>query len=375
MYKMTSKQMFFIILGLVIVSQKTYPTIYIRNGGKDSWIATIIASIIILLYFILSIKVFKKSNCYDLYDIYCSSFGKILGNTFHIFYIISLILTLVECAGVESSAIHTNLLLETPIWYILIFMTVPAIYIVKKGTKSILSTTIIGIILMILAGINLAILTSTYKHITFILPMFQNVFTLGFWLCTLQILGLYAHVTLAYPYLEYVAKKDKLLKHGVLTMLFLIQMQIVSTLGVLMTFRVDRLNNLSYPKLTQTQLVSFLRFLESGELFVMLQTIGGWYVKYVLVLALTLKALKKIKIDGKYTIYIITLFIFAFTNYIADDLLLFFKYLNLYTYVSLINFFIIPLLAIIIFNFKNNRENKKKKAKSNSSQNSVNNQS
>ncbi|WP_315117872.1 endospore germination permease [uncultured Clostridium sp.] len=373
MYKINSKQLGFIILGLIIVSQKTYPTVYIKNGGKDSWIATIIASIIILLYFIFSIKVFKKSNCYDLYHIYCSSFGKILGNIFHVFYIISLLLTLIECAGVESSAMHTNLLLETPIWYLLIFLLFPAIYIVKKGPRSVLATTIIGIILMILAGINLAILTSTYKHITFILPMFQNVFTWNFLLCILQILGLYAHITLVYPYLNDVVKKDKLLRHGTLALLFVIQMEVISTLGVLMTFQIDRLKNLSYPKLTQTQLISYWRFIESGELFVMLQTIGGWYVKYVIVLALILKALKEIKIDGKYTVYIITILVFAFTNYIADDLLLFFNYLNIYTYISLINFFIIPLIAIIIFNFKNNRQNKKKKARNNNSQNSVNN--
>ncbi|QUH18799.1 hypothetical protein [Alkaliphilus sp. B6464] len=36
-----------------------------------------------------------------------------------------------------------------------------------------------------------------------------------------------------------------------------------------------------YPKLRQAQQVSYMRFLEFGELYVMLQIVDGWILKYV----------------------------------------------------------------------------------------------
>ncbi|GAA0717428.1 endospore germination permease [Clostridium malenominatum] len=362
MEKITSKQLGFIIAALTIVSLKTYPTIYIVNGERDTWIAMIIASAIILLYLILSLKFFKNVGTYDLYTIYIKSFGKIIGTILYALYIFSLMTTLIECAGIESSSMHTNLLLETPIWYLLIFLTLPAIYVVKKGLRSIISVTLIGIILMTMAGINLGILTSTYKHSYYVFPVFQKVFSLDFLICIGKILGLYAHLTLAFPYIEHIEDKSKLLKHSIIGMIFVIQMQIVSVLGMLSTFQIERLKRLVYPKLTQTQLVSYWRFLESGEFFVMLQTIGGWYVKYILILNITLAALQKIKVRSKYNIYIITLIIFGLTNYIADDLLFFFEYLNLFSFNSLINFLIIPIIAMIIFKFKNKKKPLQKRA-------------
>ncbi|WP_236912817.1 hypothetical protein [Clostridium sp. Cult1] len=51
----------FLILATSIVSLKTYPTIFIADGGRDSWIAMIIASIIAFLFFYLSNKsLYKK---------------------------------------------------------------------------------------------------------------------------------------------------------------------------------------------------------------------------------------------------------------------------------------------------------------------------
>lgn len=353
MNKITSRQFIFIIIAFTVVSLKTYPTIYIYNGGRDSWIAMIISSAIILMYFIFALKVFQKTNCYDLYYMYCNALGKILGNILYTFFILSLFLTLVECAGVESSAMHTNLLLESPIWYLLIFLVFPAIYCVKKGTRSIVSLTIIGMILMTLAGINLVILTSTYKHYKNLLPIFENGITSGFLISIVKILGLYGHITICFLYMEYIEKKDKLLKYSLIGFLFVIQMQIVSVIGILATFQLERALRFPYPKLLQTQLVSYWRFIESGEFFVMLQTVGGWYVKYILVLHLVIKCLTNINLKNKYLIYIISVLTFLITYYVAENLLVFLKFLNIYSYISFANFLMVPFMVIAIFYFKN----------------------
>jgi len=60
MDKFSSRHFLAIILAVSIVSLKTYPTIYIQNGMRDSWIAMIIASVIILFFFMSLINICKK---------------------------------------------------------------------------------------------------------------------------------------------------------------------------------------------------------------------------------------------------------------------------------------------------------------------------
>ena len=58
--KFNARHLGFIILGVSIVSLKTYPSLMTRNGGRDSWITLIIASIIIFLYAWFMLSSFKK---------------------------------------------------------------------------------------------------------------------------------------------------------------------------------------------------------------------------------------------------------------------------------------------------------------------------
>ncbi|RXM71565.1 hypothetical protein [Clostridium tetani] len=70
MDNINAKHLFFIISAITIVSLKTYPTIFIRNAGRDSWIVVIIASLIILFSFIFMLKTSLKTNTFDFYNIY-----------------------------------------------------------------------------------------------------------------------------------------------------------------------------------------------------------------------------------------------------------------------------------------------------------------
>ncbi|WP_125154045.1 endospore germination permease [Clostridium rectalis] len=352
MKKLTSKQFVFIIWAVTIVSLKTYPTIFIHDGKRDTWLIVILASIIIFLYFIFTIKVFRKTKCYDLYTIYCKSVGKIAGNILYGFFLFTLFLTLIECSGIESSSMHTNLLLETPIWYLVLFFTIPAIFSVKNGDNSILITTIIGLVLMIIAGINLGILTAKYKNYKYLFPILENGINKSSLTCLLKVLGLYSHITICFVYIKSITNKNKLLKSGIWALLFVIQMEIVSTIGVLTTFQLERAENLIYPKLIQTQLISYWRFLESGEFFVMLQTLGGWYIKYIIIFDILIKSLKSFNIKNKYLIYILTIPVIIITIYIANNLFRFMLYLNIYSYICLINFLIVPFILFVIFFIK-----------------------
>lgn len=355
MDRFSPKHFLFLILATAIVSLKTYPTIFIRDVGRDSWVGMIAASMIIFVFFTYIISIWKKHNNYSLTKIYETALGKKLGKLFIYMFIFSLFVTLVESAAAESNSMHTNMLNETPQWYLLIFFIGPALYTVRKDLVAVISVTIIGIVLIMIAGINLGILTAKYKKFQLLFPIFQNGITSGFFISTTKMLGLYGCVSISLPYLSKIFDSKKMIKYTIIGLIILIQMQIVSVTGLIMTFGPQRVDVMNYPKLLQTQLVSYMRFLEFGELYVMLQILGGWLLKYLITFYGLLILLRELNIKRKaviYLSYILSVLVFIFSYALSNNLFILFDFFNVYSYFCLINFVIIPLFVFILFNKK-----------------------
>ncbi|MBU3113623.1 GerAB/ArcD/ProY family transporter [Clostridium lacusfryxellense] len=352
MDKLSTKHLIFIIWGTSIVSMKTYPNIFIINGGRDSWISVIIASILMFLYFTYILYVCKKNNCYNMDEIYHRALGKTIGDIFLILFIITLIVTLIESSSVEANSINVAMLQETPPWFLLLFILIPAIYITKKGTRAITIIIVIGLSFIMVAGIILAVLTAKYKKLDYLLPIMANGITYPFILSVIKALGCYSGIGICIPFLSRVSSKSKITKYSIIALLIVIQMEIFANIGVLTTFSLVRLLGINYPKLIQTQLISYFSFVEGGEFFVMLQMVGGWFIKYMLTLNAILILLKKLSYFNKYWIYIITLFVFIFSYFISDQVLVIYKFLNLYVYFSVIGFILIPTIIFSIFHYK-----------------------
>lgn len=60
MNTLSSKHLFFVILGVALVSLETYPSIYVNLGGRDSWIAMIAASFIFFFLCFICYEWHKK---------------------------------------------------------------------------------------------------------------------------------------------------------------------------------------------------------------------------------------------------------------------------------------------------------------------------
>lgn len=352
MDKFNSKHIIFLILGTSVVSLKTYPLVFMRPGGRDSWIAIIITSILITAYFLYIVAVCKKTNTYNLHEIFCGALGKVFGTTLLLVYMLTMFITLVESSAVEANSMHTNMLLNTPPWFFLIFFIIPAIYTLKKGKVAVISVTCIGIVLIIIAGINLAILTAKYKNPSYLFPVFKDGITTGFLLSIVKSLGLYACIAIVFPFLSEIKERKKLLPHSFIGLIILIQMEIISITGIIMTFGINRGNLLSYPKLIQTQRVSLLDFLDAGELFVMLQIVGGWFIKYIVTFFALTKLLKDMNFRNKYVHFIISVFVYMAAYLFSKNLFILFDFLNYYTYIALIGFMVIPLCVFAIFHLK-----------------------
>ena len=353
MDKFNTKHIMFIIFGVSIVSLKTYPEIYMNSGGRDSWIAVIASSIIILLFSIYTMSICYKNKCYDIKKLYCDSIGNFFGNIFLFFLLMTIFLVMIESLSIEANSMHTNMMLETPVWFLMLFFSVPALYTLKKGKAAIMSISIVGLLFIFLAGINLGILTIKYKHFKYLFPLFENGLTLNFLFSILKSLGLYGSFYIVFIFLDSLDKDTSLKKYVLIAIIIVIQMEIVSSIGVISTFEIKHAKTMWYPKLLQTQLVNYFGFLESGELYVMLQIIGGWYIKYILSFYAFLNLLKKLAPNFNISPVVITVFVFLISFLLANNNFLLFKWLNYFSYMSLINFIIIPFIMFTIYGIKN----------------------
>lgn len=363
MNKISSKQFIFIILGTAIVGFKTYPNLVIRFGKRDSWIATIIACILILFLTIYILHICNKTNTYNIYNIYTKALGK-RGSTIALFFFgLTLFLTLIESSSVESSAIHESLFIETPKWYILIFFILASLYSISTGLNAIIILCIVGLTLIMLAGFNLGIMTLKFKQNKFLFPILENGFDLNLLIAILKSMGFLGSIYIFLPFLVHIDDKGKknLIKSCIIGLLIVIQMHIVSITGVITTFGPERALTIWYPKLMQTQLVGYFGFLESGEFFVMIQMVGGWFLKYILTFYAFLSVLKEFNLKNKYNSIIVSILIYISSVLLCKNSFHLLKFLIYYNYSCLINFVIIPFIVFTIFIIKHNLNGKHSK--------------
>lgn len=352
MSKISSKHFVLFMIGASVISAKTYLSIFIDIGGRDTWLSSLIASILFILFLNYIIHIFKISKSFDITQIFKCSLPKIL----YIFYIILFILTLflnaLECASVEANIMHSTLFINTPIWYCLIFFLLPSLFIFNKKIRTLLIFTLVSVFTLIINGILILILTQSYKDINNLLPVLGNGFSSGFIISIFLILGSFSTVMVAIPFLKYIDNHTKLRKHSLFASFIIMAFIVTSFVSAITAFGPLRSANIFYPEFILCQRMKLAGFLEFGELFFIIQSVMGFLVKYVLssysIIIICERYIKHRKIFiGVYTFII---FVFAnflgLNNYLLQDSL---KYLQI---INLIVFLIVPLLLFILYHIR-----------------------
>jgi spore germination protein (amino acid permease) len=347
-----AKHLMYLISALTIVSVKTYPGLFIRPAGRDTWLAVALATLLITAYAAYLIWICGTKNCYSLSRIYRVALGEIFGNVMLAVFVLSAALNLVECAAVEPSAMHTHFLMHTPQMGFALLMLLVGWFVATRSCQAVVIVAVIGIAGVALSGMNLYYFVAKYKNYDYLFPVMENGFTKEFALTVVKLLGAYGSVVMVLPYISRVADKEKLLKYTVLGMLFVAQNQIVCMMGSIATFSLPWLKSMVYPKLLQTQLVSHFDFMEAGELFVMYQVVGGWVLKYILCLYAARVVAGSFGVKKRYLCGVMSVFVFFAAQYFAQNLFQLFDVLNYYLYLSLIGQIIVPLLVFTVFLFR-----------------------
>ncbi len=349
MKSMSTRHLLFFIPAVVIVPSKTYQTLFTKYGQRDSWIAMTIALVIVYAFITFIIWVCKKKNCFDMVEIYRGAFGKVMGNILLVFFYMTVFLTLLETTSVESAAMKYQFINFNPYWGFLLLSVVAGLYIILLGYRSVLVVVSIGIIFISVSGVSLAVQTHKFKDYSRLLPILEYGLNQDFIRCVIMLVGSLASLVILVPLFKDVRDKKNLMRMNSIGYAFSAQIHIFAITGSLATFEPALANTYPFTKLTQTERIMHFGFLETGELFVMLQIVGGWVVRFVTTFFVFDQMLRYMSVKKRGLNILISVLVFVVSYLMGRNLFNLFKYLNIYVYISFVNFFIIPLLTFTVF--------------------------
>lgn len=350
MERLTTNHFVFLIAAVTLVSIIMYPSIFIESGGRDTWILTLVASIIILIYASIIFKVSHKTKSYDFKYICYEVLGKALGKVYLLLFSFIIIFTTVESASITISSINSNMFLETPIWYGLLFFIISGYFLAKKDLNSLVSVTIISMTLAIIGLILIFLLTNQYKDFKNLFPILQKGFNKELLLSTLGQIGTLSSFVILLPIIKHIDDKANLNKVSLKALVLLFLMAIWGTLGVIVSFGPIRGANMFYPAYIQCQMINYGGFLENGQIFLILFFILSYICKYILAIY-SLCLLWNIK-SKKIFIACLSIVIYLLSILATKNTLLLFTLLKYYQYLLFATLFCIPFLIYIIYSIK-----------------------
>lgn len=362
MNKLSSKHYIFFLLAVSLISLRGYSSIFIKLGRRDTWLAALIAGLIFILYSFFIFYVSKKTNTFDIRYVFNNVFSETIGNLLLILFSIGLFITSTESASVQCDSIHSNIFIETPIWYCLLFFIIPGMYLMTKRIDTLIIVVILTVLITLGADVLTEAFTIPYQHPQNCLPILSNGINKDFLICILLSLGSFSSIAIAFPFLRYVDKKEKLLRNTTITNIFIVLLVSFSFFVLIATFGRVRAGNIYYPDFVAAQRIQLKGFIEFGDLLFLLRTTSVWLIKYVLC-AIGILYLYKDKFTNKKffaVIYSIVAYIVAYL--ISKNHFTLFYLLKYYQLVELLILMIIPFVMYLIYYIKWNKKQKKLKA-------------
>ena len=80
MNKLSAKHFILFIFGVTYISLKTYPSLFIAEGGRDTWLYTSIVYLIFFAFAMYLIYVMDSRKVYNINEIFTQGLSKPLGN-------------------------------------------------------------------------------------------------------------------------------------------------------------------------------------------------------------------------------------------------------------------------------------------------------
>ncbi|MGL4873192.1 MAG: GerAB/ArcD/ProY family transporter [Clostridium sp.] len=360
MLKLNSKHYIFFILAVSTISLRSYSSIFLRISGRDTYLSVFFASLILMLFFLFIIYTSIKRKNFNFESVFFKVYPKPIALLFLFFILLGFFLTSVESASIYASSIHTNIFIETPVWYCLLFFFIPISYVATKDLKTISYIVLICVFVVLISSFFMFFALLKHKDFSFIFPILFNGISKEIILSFFLSLGSFSSIVIILPYLRFVKDFQHLMKYSGLALIFIIISTTVYFFSMIVAFGPLRAGNIFYPEFIYYQRLQLHGFLECGEFFYILRIVFIYSLKYLLCFkSITLILDKRIRNKNVFTI-LFSFLAFLLSLYFASNQFFLFSILRYYQLVILIIFFILPLLTYTIYFFKTRKSSHKK---------------
>lgn len=358
MNKFSSKHFMFFIFAACLISIRSYSSIFIKVGGRDTWILSIIASILFLAFLLYLLNICVKHNTFNLNCIFSCLLPSWCSKIYLCIFSFGLFLTAIESISTSASSIHTNYFLSTPVWYCLLFLIIPTTYVLMRKLNAILIVVIVTSSLTLVGDMILLMLNIKYLNFSNLLPIMPSGMTSDKFLCLILILGSLSSVLIAFPYLSFIDCKKKLLRNSSLAFVICSFFILSSFVSVISFFGSTRAGNIFYPEYVESQRIQIANFIEFGQLFYIFRSVCMFFIKYVLAsYAILLFFKDSIKNKSHFIIFYSTI-IFILSLILTRNQYVLFNALEALQLILLITFILVPLICFTAFNFERNSRKK-----------------
>lgn len=358
MNKISTKHLMLFLMGVMFISIKTYPSLFINYAGRDTWLCALIAALLFVLYFAYLMHVMKKHNSYNIIEIFKMALSKPIGMFFIGIFALNLFVSSIEAAAVHANVLKIQYFLDTPVWYIVMFFLFPTVILLNKNVRTICIFIVTSVGLLIVNAITFILLIEKYKHLELIMPVMVNGIDKNFILGILAIFSSFCTIMIAIPFMKYLNNGKYLQKHTLIATISVTLVICFSILGVIAYFGPERALNIVYAEAIQGQRVQIAGFLEFGEVFFIVQTVIGFLVKYVISSYAFMILFRKADRNRFLFILIYTFLTFSISCIISMNSYYLSQFLSIYNIINGIIFFVIPFVIFIIFDIRKSANKK-----------------
>lgn len=259
----------------------TSPKSLASTVGKDGWIATIIAGILVFLLIYLNYLIIKMNNYDNFNTIIENTFGKIIGKVILLLFIGYLIIYVSISIRSFSEVITLYMLEETPIEFIVAIFILCGVYLIRGDLRSLINFNIIAFWIMFVPILFSFIFVLEEGDLSNLLPLFQNK-PINYLEAIKGLVFSFGGFEIIYLILPYAKEKNKIpkaLRNGVIFTTFV---YCITTMFTIILFCKAQTKVLLWPTITMLRSIDIPgTFVERWEGIVMMFWIMFYFTTFV----------------------------------------------------------------------------------------------
>lgn len=346
-----------IFLSMTFIGLKNHVTILpslLTNSGRDSWIAVILATLLVIPWLLLLVHIQKKLNGTPMREWLLQN-NSIAGKVF--IYVTVFYLLLVAAFTMRETLqwVSTTFLTVTPILILFFIYTLLCIFLATSNLQSIVMVNVIVLFGVLVLGFFVAFVNIQVKDHSLLLPLFENGYTPVLKSIVYPASGFVELLMLLF--IQHYFKEQLRFSHLLIMLLLLSWLTLGPLVGAIAEFGPIEAAKQRYPAYEEWRLATIGRFIEHLDFFSIYQWLTGAFVRIGFIIFIVIDLLGFTGKRKQVWTYVVPAFIFITLPLFLLSDRIFIEIKGKYFLVS--TFFFFFALAFILAGFSKKRRKDK----------------